>query len=93
MTSREETLNNTIDFVSNTVSRLFTQPLTPTIAALFIRENYYNTINLIRIWEFTLLDLLGVRLPFFSILVGFSHLKFVLDPKQATGFFGNTNGV
>jgi hypothetical protein len=61
LTTLEETLNNTIDFISNTIARLHLMPWDAELADLLLRENYYAMLNVIRIWEFTTLDLLSVR--------------------------------
>jgi hypothetical protein len=61
MDTLEETLNSSIDFISNTLARLYLMPWDAELATLVLRENYYSMLNVIRIWEFTTLDLLSVR--------------------------------
>jgi len=47
-------------FTGNTLSKLFIIPMDDDIAKVILRENYYNTLNILRVYEFTILDLMGV---------------------------------
>jgi len=54
------TLEDSVLFSSNTLGRLFLFPYDADLAKIFLRENYYNMLNILRMWEFTILDLLQV---------------------------------
>lgn len=49
-----------ITFGANTISKLFIHEFSEEIPKLFARENYYLNLNLIRAFEFTIMDLLGI---------------------------------
>lgn len=62
-------LEQLITFTSNTVGKFYTMPFDAEIGEYFMRENYYNTVNLLRVYEFTVLDLLQVPKPLQGKLV------------------------
>jgi hypothetical protein len=62
-------LEQLVTFTSNTIGRFYTMPYDAEIGEYFMRENYYNTVNLLRVYEFTVLDLLQVPKPLQGKLV------------------------
>lgn len=54
-------LNQVINFTSNTVSKFYSFTYSPEIIDLFSRENYYLTLNIIRAYEFSILDMLSLK--------------------------------
>lgn len=60
MKEKEDVEDQMCLFTGNTLSKLFTIPFDKDIATIILRENYYNTLNVIRVYEFTILDLMGV---------------------------------
>jgi hypothetical protein len=61
-TQKTTILGDTLTFTSNTLARLFVRSSdSDTFMEMFMRENYYTTVNIIRVFEFSILDLLKVR--------------------------------
>lgn len=64
--TRDQVLGDTLTFTSNTLARLFVRGAeSEFMLNMLLREVYYATVNLIRVFEYSILDLLGVR-PFLS---------------------------
>jgi hypothetical protein len=62
-------------FAGNTLSKLFMVPFDDDLANVILRENYYNTLNVLRVFEFTILDLMGVDKKQQVLTQTFLHFK------------------
>lgn len=61
---KSKVLSDMLTFTSNTLSRLFIRDNeSDLLQEMFMRELYYTSINIIRVFEFSILDLLKVRAP------------------------------
>lgn len=61
---KNQVLGDLLTFTSNTLARLFVRSSeSPLLLELFMREIYYTSLNIIRVFEFSILDLLLVRTP------------------------------
>lgn len=50
-----------VTFGANSISKLYVHEYSDELPQLFARENYYLNFNLIRAFEFTIMDLLGIK--------------------------------
>lgn len=59
---KDQILSDMLTFTSNTLARLFVRSSqSELLVEMFLREMYYTTVNVVRVFEFSILDLLSVR--------------------------------
>lgn len=59
---KDQILSDMLTFTSNTLARLFVRSSqSEVLIDMFLRELYYTTVNIVRVFEFSILDLLLVR--------------------------------
>lgn len=64
--TKDTVLYDMLNYTLNTLARLFVRTSdSDLVLETLCQEMYYVTINIIRVFEFSILDLLGVRFPLF----------------------------
>jgi hypothetical protein len=83
---KDQILSDTLTFTSNTLARLFVRSSQSEILIdMFMREMYYTTVNIVRVFEFSILDLLLLEEKYQTPLV--TPLETELSNWKSTCFF------